>query len=34
MYAAGRAGEAASFEAGDGLMASDLLKEIAKVLWK
>ena len=34
VYAEGRAGEAASSEAGDGLMASDLLKEIAKVLWK
>lgn len=34
VYAEGRAGEAAAKSIGDGLLASDLLKKIAEVLWK
>lgn len=34
VYAEGRAGEAAAEAVGDGLLASDLLKRIAGILWK
>ena len=34
VYAEGKAGEAAAESVGDGLLASDLLKEVAGILWK